>query len=147
ANRLAGCSMAIGERRSGPAIAVSISATSRTVRAIGPTTLRGHQGRLLGQFGTRPGDPRKPTTLLKLPGLRSEPPRSLPSAIGTMPQASETAAPPLLPPHVLVVSYGLSVAPKIGLTVCEPAPNSGTFVLPIVSAPLFFSRSTISAST
>ncbi len=96
--------MAMGERGSGPAMAESISATSATLRASGPTTLSGHQGRPDGQFGTRPGEPRKPTTLLKLPGLRSEPPRSLPSAIGTMPQASATAAPPLLPPQVLLVS-------------------------------------------
>ena len=51
--------------------------------------------------GTRPGDGRKPTTLQKLAGLRSEPPRSVPSASGSMPQASATAAPPLLPPQVL----------------------------------------------
>ena len=31
---------------------------------------------------------RKPTTLPKLAGLRNEPPRSLPSAIGSIPQAS-----------------------------------------------------------
>jgi hypothetical protein len=55
-------------------------------------------------LGTRPGDGRIPTTLQKAAGLRSDPPVSLPSAIGTMPQASDTAAPPLLPPHVLVTS-------------------------------------------
>ena len=38
------------------------------------------------------------------------------------------------------------MAPKTGLKVCEPAPNSGTLVLPMVSAPPFFSRSTINAS-
>jgi hypothetical protein len=36
--------------------------------------------------------------------LRSDPPVSLPSAIGIMPQASATAAPPLDPPQVLVRS-------------------------------------------
>ena len=55
---------------------------------------------------------------------------SLPSAIGTMPHASATAAPPLLPPQVFVRSYGLRVAPNTVLNVCEPAPNSGVFVLP-----------------
>ena len=89
---------------------------------------------------------RKPTTLQKLAGLRSEPPVSLPSAIGNMPHASATAAPPLLPPQVLVVSYGLSVAPKTRLKVCEPAPNSGVLVLPMVIAPAARSRSTMSAS-
>jgi len=48
---------------------------------------------------------------------------SLPSAIGTMPHASDTAAPPLLPPQLRVTSYGFFVAPKTGLNVCEPAPN------------------------
>ena len=89
---------------------------------------------------------RKPTTLQNPAGLRSEPPRSLPSAIGTIPVASAAAAPPLLPPHVFVMSYGLRVAPNSALKVCDPAPNSGTFVLPIVMAPAARSRSTISAS-
>ena len=37
-------------------------------------------------------------------GFRSEPPVSVPSATGTIPQASATAAPPEDPPHVLVRS-------------------------------------------
>ena len=55
--------------------------------------------------------------------------------MGNIPQASATAPPPVLPPHVFVMSYGLSVAPNTVLNVCEPAPNSGVFVLPIVMAP------------
>ena len=39
----------------------------------------------IGAFGTRPTLGRSATMLLKLAGLRSEPPRSLPSAIGSMP--------------------------------------------------------------
>ena len=39
-----------------------------------------------------------PITLLKAAGLRSDPIMSLPSATGSMPRASATAAPPLLPP-------------------------------------------------
>ena len=39
----------------------------------------------------------EPTVAQKLAGLRSEPPRSLPSARGTMPEARAAAAPPLLP--------------------------------------------------
>src|SRR5262245_13429057 len=93
--------------------------------------------------GTRPGDVRKPTTEQKLAGLRSEPPVSLPSAIGSMPDARAAAAPPLLPPHVFDKSHGFFVAPKTGLKVCEPAPNSGVFVLPIVIAPAAWIRSTI----
>ena len=147
ANTLPGSCTEIGERGSGPAIAESISATSSTVRAIGPTTGSGNQALKAGQFGTRPGVLRKPTTLQKLAGLRSEPPRSEPSASGTMPQASATAAPPLEPPQVRDTSHGLRVAPNTGLNVCEPAPNSGVLVLPTVMAPASRSRSTMIASS
>src|SRR5437016_9370799 len=87
---------------SGPAMVLRNSARSDTLRASGPETDSGdHVGESLG---TRPGDGRNPTTLQNAAGLRSEPPVSLPSAIGTMPQASATAAPPLLPPQVFVTS-------------------------------------------
>ena len=69
---------------------------------------------------------------------------SLPSATGVIPHASATACPPLDPPHVLLGSYGLPVAPNTGLNDCEPAPNSGTFVFPIGIAPAACSRSMIS---
>jgi len=94
--------MASGLRRSGPAIALRKSATSATVRAIGPATESGDQDG--DSLGTRPGEGRRPTTLQNAAGLRSEPPVSLPSAIGTIPHASATAAPPLLPPHVFAGS-------------------------------------------
>ena len=127
-------------------MALSMRAASATVRAMGPWTLSLPQALTAGHLGTRPGADRSPTTLQKLAGLRSEPPMSLPSAMGSMPQASATAAPPLLPPQVRDVSYGLRVAPKTGLKVWDPAPNSGTFVLPKEMAPAFFSRSTMSSS-
>src|SRR5688572_16820982 len=119
-------------------------ATSATVRAIGPATDSGdHEA---DSRGTRPGEGRSPTTLQKAGGLRSEPPVSLPSAMGSIRQAVATAAPPLLPPHVLDTSYGLSVAPNTVLNVCDPAPNSGVFVLPTVMAPARRMRVTMSAS-
>ncbi len=102
---------------------------------------------IAGHAGTRPGEPRKPTTLQKLAGLRSEPPRSVPSASGTMPAARATAAPPLDPPQVRVVSQGFSVAPNTVLKVWEPAPNSGVLVFPTVMAPAAFMRETTSASS
>src|SRR5262245_21888617 len=120
------------------------SATSATERAIGPDTASADHDP--DSLGTRPGEGRMPTTLQNAAGLRSEPPVSLPSAMGTMPHASETAAPPLLPPHVLFRSYGFRVAPKTVLNVCEPAPNSGVFVLPRVIAPAARMRDTMSAS-
>ena len=98
-------------------------------------------------FGTRPIDGRKPTTLQNAAGLRSEPPVSDPLATGTIPHASATAAPPDDPPQVFVRSYGLCVAPKTLLKVCDPAPNSGVFVLPIVIAPARRIRSTTRSSS
>ena len=85
-----GSAIAIGERASGPAMALSISAASATVRAIGPCTLSVDHASSRGHTGTRPGEVRKPTILQNAAGLRSEPPVSLPSAIGTMPHASST---------------------------------------------------------
>ena len=89
-----------GMRGSGPARTENSSAASSTLRAIGPAVERSDHG-LPGHSGTRPGEGRKPTTLQNAAGLRSEPPVSLPSAIGAMCAARATAAPPLLPPQVL----------------------------------------------
>ncbi len=136
-----------GSRGSGPASTLKYSATSSTVRAIGPLTASVFQISCEGTRETRPTEGRKPTTLQKLAGLRSEPPRSLPSASATIPHASATAEPPLLPPQVLLGSYGLRVAPKTVLNVCEPAVNSGTFVLPTAIAPAARWRATIVQSS
>src|SRR6267378_4137248 len=134
--------MEIAEWWSKPARTLRKNAQSVTLRATGPETESVNQPSRVGTSGTRPGEVRMPTTLQKFGGLRSEPPMSLPSASGTMPQASATAPPPVLPPQVLVKSYGLRVAPNTGLNVCEPRPNSGTFVLPITIPPAAFSRCT-----
>src|SRR5712691_8918039 len=107
--------MESGARASGPAMADKNSATSRTVRAMGPATFIVFQADRVGTLGTRPGEGRNPTTEQKLAGLRREPPRSVPSARGSIPQASATAAPPLEPPQVLDKSHGLRAAPKTGL--------------------------------
>src|SRR5262249_17462913 len=117
---------------------------SATVRAIGPLTDSGDHD--AESETTRPGDGRSPTTLQNAGGLRSEPPVSLPSAIGSIRAATATAAPPLLPPHVFVRSYGFRVAPNTALNVCEPAPNSGVFVLPTVIAPAALIFVTMTAS-
>ena len=85
-------------------MALSIKATSCAVLAMGPCTEIGNQATGAGHTGTRPGDVLNPTTLQKLAGLRKDPPMSLPSASGCIPHANATAAPPLLPPQVLVVS-------------------------------------------
>src|SRR5258706_13788818 len=67
-----GSGIEIGERGSGPAMAESRNAASPAVRAIGPRTPSVFQAFGAGHAGTRPGEGRKPTTLQKFPGLRSE---------------------------------------------------------------------------
>src|SRR5437763_10729788 len=104
AKRSPGSSIESGARESGPAMALSTRARSATERPRHPEVLSvNHPNAALG-FGTRPIEGRKPTTLQNAAGLRREPPVSLPSATGTRPQASATAAPPDDPPHVLVRS-------------------------------------------
>ncbi len=87
-----------GSRLSAPAITPSRKATSSADRPSGPLTPNPSRGNGSGAVGTRPTLGRRATTLLKFAGLRSEPPRSLPSAIGSMPVASAAPAPPLDPP-------------------------------------------------
>ena len=115
------------------------------MRAIGPSTDRS-SGSASGHEGTSPTEGRNPTTPQKLAGFRSDPPRSLPSAIGTIPLASAAAAPPEEPPALLDRSWGLRVGPKTGLNVWEPAPNSGVFVLPSMTAPASRTRTTNGSS-
>ncbi len=146
ANALPGSPSAVGTRGSGPAITDSSSARSPTVRAIGPDVEVVSQWFSFGQVGTRPRLGRNPTTPQNDAGLRRLPPMSDPSASGTIPDASAEAAPPLEPPAERLGSTGFRVVPKTRLNVCEPAANSGTFVLPISTAPACRIRSTTRSS-
>ncbi len=107
--------MAMGLRSLGPAITLKSKARSAILRAIGPSTPSMAKPLGCGTAGTRPGVGLRPTTFVQAAGLRSEPPMSVPQASGCMPQASATAAPPLLPPQVRSRCHGLRVAPKSGL--------------------------------
>ena len=80
-------------------------ATSSTVRAIGPSTKRSSwdpprapRGRARARDGTRPR--------CRTRRGCADPPRSLPSAIGTIPLARAAAAPPEEPPALLDGSHG-----------------------------------------
>ena len=86
---------------------------SATLRPIGPSTpICAWKTSKSGPPGTSPCDGRKPKTLFQAAGLRSEPPKSLPSATGSMSSASATAAPPLEPPAVSAGSKAFSVGPN-----------------------------------
>jgi hypothetical protein len=94
-----------------------------------------------------PGVVRKPTTPHSAAGPRSEPPRSVPWAMGHMPVASAAADPPLEPPALRARFHGLRVAPNTSFTVLGPKANSGVLVLPSTMAPAALSRSTTAASS
>lgn len=71
-----------------PLIASNISATSSTLRAIGPCIPRLRSILNFGVRATRPKLGRRPTTPQKLAGFRSEPPISEPCASQAIPPAS-----------------------------------------------------------
>src|SRR6476469_9105948 len=122
------------------------SAMSSTVRAIGPVRPSQDQALISDGIGMTAWDGRKPTMLQKDAGIRSEPPMSLPSPIACTREPTTAATPPLLPPALRAGAYGLVVVPKTSLNVWEPAPNSGTFVFPVLTTPAALSRAMIRSS-
>ena len=91
------------------------SAASSTVRAIGPTWASVVVADT-GHTGMRPNCPLMAASPVRQPGMRTEPPPSVPSAIGVMPAATEAAAPALDPPGVFCRFHGLRVMPVSGLS-------------------------------
>src|SRR5438132_14066136 len=121
---------------SGPAVASSMAAESRTVleticSAANPFTARAASGPIGLRFllGFRPNKPQHAA------GHLIDPPASLACAIGTMPEATAAAAPPEEPPGVRSRSHGLSVGPYNRGSVAHEAPNSGMFVRPRLVTP------------
>ena len=136
-----------GSPTTGPAITSRSSATSRTVRAIGPfTTIAPQPSYEAGASGTRPRVGFRPTTSQQALGMRQDPPPSLPTERGEIPAAVAAAAPPLEPPELYSRFQGFRVAPKIRFSVTGRRPNSEVFVLPITIAPASRSRETTTAS-
>ena len=72
----------------------------------------------------RPFDGLKPNTPFSDAGTRSDPPASLPWAIGTTPAATSAADPPDDPPADNPCPQGLSVGPRSALSVLPSSPNS-----------------------
>src|SRR6476620_10694038 len=121
------------------------SAASSTVRAIGPTWASVVVADT-GQTGMRPNWPLIAANPVRQPGMRTEPPPSVPNAIGVMPPATDAAAPALEPPGVLARFQGLRVMPVSGESPTALQPNSLVVVLPIRMPPAFLARSTGGAS-
>ncbi|MGY4343769.1 hypothetical protein ACVWXM_000233 [Bradyrhizobium sp. GM7.3] len=97
--------------------------------------------------GMRPGVGRIEATSQKLAGVRTEPPKSVPWANGTMPAATATAEPPEDPPEVSTGSNGLRVGPHNLLVQTAPKPNSGVLVFPRMIAPARRNRATTRSSS
>ena len=101
----------------GCAIASSIAAASRTVRARDPSPASPVQSLPTGPALTRPRLGLNPTIPQQLAGMRMDPPPSLPSASGTSRAATAAAAPPLDPPALRVRSHGVRAGPTRSLSV------------------------------
>src|SRR3954469_14778535 len=122
-NGVPGSATPYGSPTTGPAITSRRSATSRTVRAIGPLTTRAPQASYeAGASGTRPRVGLRPTISQHELGIRQEPPPSLPTASGEIPAAAADAAPPLEPPELYSRFQGFDVAPKIRFSVTGRRP-------------------------
>ena len=78
--------------------------------------------------------------------MRMEPPPSVACAIGTMPDATAAAEPPLDPPALCARFHGLRVGPKRRGSVEAASPISGVLVLPKMTRPARLSRAVISLS-
>ena len=89
---------------------------------------------------TRPRDGFRPTRPHAEAGMRIEPPPSLACAIGTIPDATATAEPPLEPPGERDVSHGLRQGPYASGSVVGRIPSSGVLVLPTNAKPAWRKR-------
>src|SRR5690242_4406445 len=80
-------------------------------------------------------------------GIRTEQPKSVPCASGSIPVATATADPPDEPAGDKEGFHGLRVAPNTSFMVLAPVANSGVLVLARTIAPAAFRRRTTSASS
>src|SRR6478736_8618334 len=130
-NGRAGGGAQYGSPRSGPDVASSSAALSRTERVSACSTAppaatspySGPNG-LRARVGLRANRPHAEA------GYRSEPPRSLPCANGTMLDATAAAEPPLDPLVDSCGSHGLRTGPNSTGSQAGAIPNSGVLVLP-----------------
>jgi hypothetical protein len=144
-------STTVWSRPSGPVSSGITVIRSSTRRAIGPIC---HSASIQPPAGGKwPVRGRRPEVGLmaahpqKAAGRRTLPAQSLPRPSGE-PQAEISAAsPPLDPPGVRAVSYGLRVAPKIRLSLSKANSRSGRLVLAMGMAPARRKRPTSVASS
>src|SRR5262249_1672670 len=112
-----------------PAITASALAHASTERPIGPIESILCDNRKTPWGGMRCRLGLYPTIPQSAPGIRHEPPVSVPIAISHMPSATATAAPEDEPPGTRLRSAGLAGVPKCGLAPTPVYANSLMLVL------------------
>ena len=130
--------MSPASRGSGTGRSVStdhMSATSSTLRAIGPTVSSVGTSGKTPSVGINPHCDLSPTTSQAAEGRRIEQPVSEPSASSQRPAASAAAEPDDEPPVVLPGCVGLWHVPYHSLCPSTLHANSGRCVLPTMTAP------------
>lgn len=120
----------------------SKTATSPTVRAIGPTWSRVQASGNTPNLLTRPYVGFSPTIPQHAAGMRIDPDVSEPSDPMVKPVGIATPAPPLDPPAILVRFHGFLASPKCGFSVVTPSAYSCRLSLPTKIAPADSSLST-----
>src|SRR5690606_27420980 len=83
----------------------------------------------------RPWVTLRPVTAHSAAGTRTDPPVSVPRAIGTIPAATAAADPPDDPPGESEWSHGLRTGPNHGFSDEKPKANSCRPVRPTTTAP------------
>jgi hypothetical protein len=142
-----------GSRGCWPAIAVKPALRSATRRAMTPSTAISWKeilmscGGITVAAGTASAEGLIDATPQQCAGLRSDPPRSVPTPSGLMPLARAAASPPLDPPAERCGFHGLRVRPCSAESVWTRKAKSGKLVRPNAIAPAARSRSTGGAST
>ena len=121
------------------------SATSATVRAIGPTVSKLGQSGKTPSTGIRPQLGFSPTTPQQDAGSRIEQPVSVPRPRSQRPSASAAALPPDEPPVVRPGRSGFCTVPYHGFWLVTPQANSCRFAFPTTTAPAATRRSTAGA--
>src|SRR5271154_1219453 len=126
---------------SGPAIASSIAALSRTLMlSTWPQEKPPQPSPRSGPSGLRARVGFKPNTPDAEAGIRIEPPPSLAWATGTIRAATAAPAPPDEPPDECARFHGFRVGPNRRDSVVGKSPNSGLEVFPKIVTPALRKR-------
>src|SRR5579872_7308375 len=124
-----------------------MAAASSTLRAIGPIVSIEYADGTTPRVLTRPYVVLNPTTPQNAPGMRTEPPSSLPTEPKQSPADTAAAEPADDPPVILSGFQGLCAGPKQPVVPVPSKAISSRFSLPRNTGPAAFNRLVTSASS